>query len=136
MSQNRRDRPTRQQVKRVLQESLLRNYPNPDRKGCRGTDILRAMAEREFPDEHPFWDEHVSQCSPCYREFLNFRHEVLARESRNRRNARLALAAGLALAIGAGSIYLSRRQPQTSQPSTANKVTPSQPNQPLTLPPQ
>src|SRR5260370_14916380 len=94
------------------------------------------MAEREFPDEHPFWDEHVSKCSPCYREFLAFRHHVLARQSRNRRNASLATEAVIALVVGAGSIYVLRRQPQISHLATANQVGPSQPNQPLTVPSQ
>jgi hypothetical protein len=115
MPQNRQDRPTPKQVKRVLQEALLRNYPNPERKGCRGPEILREMAAREFPDEHPFWNEHVSECSPCYREFLDFRREIAGREVRQRRNTRLAIAAVIVLIIGAGSIYLSRRAPdQTS----------------------
>src|SRR5262249_24333472 len=82
-----------------------RNYPNPDRTGCRGPEILREMAEREFPHEHPFWDEHVSHCSPCYREFLDFRNRVLTLESRSRRNATLAVAVAIALIVAAGSIY-------------------------------
>src|SRR5262245_64117066 len=109
MSQNNRERPSPQEVKRVLQEALLRNYPNPERKGCRGSEILREMAEAEFPDEHPFWDEHVSHCSPCYREFLDFRNRVLTLESRSRRNARLAVAVAIML-IAAGSIYFFLRQ--------------------------
>src|SRR5215831_4463774 len=130
MSQDRRDRPTPQEVKRVLQEALLRNYPNPDRKGCRGTDILREMAAQEFPDEHPFWNQHVSECSPCYREFLDLQREIGDRESRNRRNTRLAIAAGLVLIIGATSIYLSRRAAdRTSTPATTAKGIPSPPNQ-------
>ena len=130
MSQDRRDRPTPQEVKRVLQEALLRNYPNPDRKGCRGTEILRQMAAQEFPDEHPFWNQHVSECSPCYREFLDLQREIADRESRNRRNTRLAIAAGIVLIIGAASIYLSRRAAdRTSTPSTTAEGTPSQPNQ-------
>jgi len=130
MSQDRRDRPTPKHVKRVLQEALLRNYPNPERKGCRGTEILREMAAQEFPDEHPFWNEHVSECSPCYREFLDFRREIVARESRHRRTMRLAVAAVIVLIIGAGSIYLSRRVPdRASTPPIANEGIPSQPNQ-------
>jgi hypothetical protein len=68
------------------------------------------MAEREFPHEHPFWDEHVSHCSPCYREFLDFRNRVLTLESRSRRNATLAVAVAIALIVAAGSIYFFLRQ--------------------------
>src|SRR6516225_7592031 len=104
MTQNRTDRPISEQVKRVLQEALLRNYPNPDRTGCPGAAILREMAQREFPHEDPFWDEHVSHCSPCYREFLDFRNRVLTLESRSRRNATLAVTVAIALIVAAGSI--------------------------------
>src|SRR5262245_66235885 len=116
MSQNNRERPSPQEVKRVLQEALLRNYPNPERKGCRGSEILREMAEAEFPDEHPFWDEHVSHCSPCYREFLELRGVVRAREGRDRRNKRLSIAAAVVLVIGVGWVYLVRRQTQITRP--------------------
>jgi hypothetical protein len=122
MSQNRRDRPTPKQVKCVLQEALLRNYPNPHSKGCRGPEILREMAAQESPDEHPFWNEHVSECSPCYREFLDFRHEIVGRESPHRRTTRLAIAATIVLIIAAGSIYLSRRADRTSTPPTALRI--------------
>src|SRR5919198_3330572 len=104
MSQDRRDRPTPNEVKRVLQEALLRNYPNPDRKGCRGSDILREMAAQEFPDEHPFWNQHVSECSPCYREFLDFQSEIAQREARSRRTTRLGIVAIIVLIVGAGAI--------------------------------
>src|SRR5437867_10433216 len=126
MSQDRRVRPTPKEVKRVLQEALLRNYPNPDRKGCRGSEILREMAAQEFPDEHPFWNQHVSECSPCYREFLGFQREIMDREAGSRRTTRLAVAAVIILIIGAGSIYLSRRTPDRPlTPPTANEGTPS-----------
>ena len=53
------------------------------------------------------------------------------REARNRRTMRLAIAAGIVLIIGAGSIHLSRRAADgSSTPPIANEVTPSQPNQP------
>jgi len=131
MIENKPDAPTSEQVKRVLQEALLRNYPNPDRTGCRGSSVLREMAEREFPHEHPFWDEHVSHCSPCYREFLDFRNRVLALESRKRRSMNVMLAAVVVLIVAAGSIVLLLRQPQGA-PSKANNVTPQQPATPQT----
>src|SRR5215475_11213637 len=110
MTENRPEAPTPEQLKRFLQGALLRSYPNPDRTGCRGTSILHEMAEREFPHEHPFWDEHVSHCSPCYREFLDFRNRVLSLESRSQRNARLAVAVVIVLIVAAGSIYFFLRQ--------------------------
>jgi hypothetical protein len=124
MTQNRTDGPSSEQVKRVLQEALLRNYPNPDRTGCPGAEILREMAQREFPHEDPFWDEHVSHCSPCYREFLDFRNRVLALESRKQRNASYAAAVAVILLVTVGAIYFFTRQ----SPGTTGtaKVTPPQ----------
>jgi len=95
------------------------------------------MAAQEFPDEHPFWNQHVSECSPCYREFLDLQREIADRESRNRRNTRLAIAAGIVLIIGAASIYLSRRaRDRTSTPPTTAKGILVQPNQSPTGGPQ
>lgn len=135
MSENRSEAPTSEQVKRVLQEALLRNYPNPDRTSCRGASILHEMAEREFPHEHPFWDEHVSHCSPCYREFLDFRNRVLALETRNRKNTRLAVAALAVLVVAVGSIYFLLQHPQGESKTTAH-LTPQQETGPQTSPPQ
>src|SRR5437667_1765802 len=58
---------------------------NPDRIGCRGSVALRQTAERRFPHPHPFWDEHVSRCSPCYAEFLVERDRVLQKWDRKER---------------------------------------------------
>jgi hypothetical protein len=135
MTQNRTDRPISEQVKRVLQEALLRNYPNPDRTGCPGAAILREMAQREFPHEDPFWDEHVSHCSPCYREFLDFRNRVLALESRKQRNTSYAAAVVVILLVTVGSIYFFTRQSPgkagtaklaTPQNSTVQQISPGQ----------
>lgn len=117
MTHSRPERPTPEQVKRVLQESLLRNYPNPDRQGCRGADVLREMAQRELPHEHSFWDAHVCRCSPCYREFLDFRNDVLAKESRSR-NSRYAIAALIGVLLIGGTVYFSLRAPSPVQPAS------------------
>src|SRR5262245_41343800 len=114
MSENQPQRPTAEQVKRVLQEAVLRSYPNPDRKGCQGVGILRKMAHKELPHEHPFWNEHVSHCSPCYREFLDLRNQALKGEST--RNTKLLVAAVVGLLVAAGSLYVSFRERPTAPP--------------------
>jgi len=114
MPKDRDDEISSEQLTRVLQKAMLRSYPNPDRIGCRGTEVLREMAERKFPNEHPFWDKHVEHCSPCYRVFLDFRNEILARwgrEERNQKRVRITAitAAIVVLLLVTGSIYLTAR---------------------------
>ena len=62
-------------LKRKLQDSILSQYPNPERKGCPGSAVLQSVATR-YSDESVEGDEnwhHVTHCSECYREFLDFR---------------------------------------------------------------
>jgi hypothetical protein len=42
--------------------------PNPDRVGCPSREALRALSRRERPIDDPGY-EHISNCSPCFREF-------------------------------------------------------------------
>jgi hypothetical protein len=41
--------------------------PNPERIGCPSREVLVALARRERPIDDPAYD-HLSECSPCYRE--------------------------------------------------------------------
>ena len=85
--------PTPEAMKRVLQEAVLRGYPNPERRDCPAPEALRAAANRRLPDEDPVWP-HVSHCSPCYREFLDMR--ATARERHRTVQALMALALAVA----------------------------------------
>ena len=61
-------------LKKQLQDSILRDYPNPERKGCPGGAVLRELAERPLDqavEDDPHW-HHITHCSECYREFLAF----------------------------------------------------------------
>ena len=73
-------------LKKLLQDSILRDYPNPARKGCPGGAVLRELAERPFEqpiDDDPHW-HHVTHCSECYREFLGFIEAFRGRVRRTR----------------------------------------------------
>ena len=96
--------PTPEEVKYVLQQAILRNYPNPERKGCPGSQALKRAAEQRLPFENPDW-EHTSHCSPCYGEFLEYRHEFLDETARAKRRSRIVAAAVLASFIVAGALY-------------------------------
>src|SRR4051812_44810991 len=98
MAENERNEPTPEQIKYVLQQSILRNYPNPERMGCPGRAAIEAAAERRVPPEDPNW-QHVRHCSPCYEEYLQARDRVLS-ERRHRRRVRVgAIAAGVTAVI-------------------------------------
>jgi hypothetical protein len=66
-------------VQKKLQQAILTSYPNPNREGCPGEEVLEDLARRAAEqgtlegDEH--W-EHVTHCSPCYREFLDAREQL------------------------------------------------------------
>ncbi len=40
--------------------------PNPSRRGCPPGRVIRALARRAFPSDHPGY-LHLTECSPCYR---------------------------------------------------------------------
>jgi hypothetical protein len=87
------DGPTPEQIKHVLQQSILRHYPNPERKGCLDSPTITAIAHQRLPHEDPSW-KHISHCSPCYREFLDCRKQFREKKARTdllRRRMRFAL---------------------------------------------
>jgi hypothetical protein len=43
-------------------------HPNPERSGCPGLWFVFAAAIRRLPAEHPVFS-HLTECSPCYREY-------------------------------------------------------------------
>ena len=68
-------------------EQLLRyGNPNPQRIGCPGQVVLQALARQELPTDHPA-ENHLGECSPCFREF----QEYQAKWQRNRRRTRIGL---------------------------------------------
>src|SRR6202000_501755 len=75
-------------LKKQLQDSILRDYPNPERKGCPGGAVLQELAERPLDEavESDPHRHHVTHRSECYREFLAFnnafRQRAKARRSR------------------------------------------------------
>ena len=91
--------PTEEQFQQMFREAVLRHYPNPERKGCLDSPIITAIAQQPLPHEDSRW-EHISHCSPCYREFLNSRNELL--EHRTREKAQKRLVIRLAILVAAG----------------------------------
>jgi hypothetical protein len=94
------------EIQRLLQQSILDNFPNPERRGCPGDVVLREVARRRLPIRDAHW-EHVTHCSPCFAEFLAIRRELAdARRGLVRRN-RVVLASALVI-VAAVSVVLFR----------------------------
>ena len=89
-------------LKDAVQEAILRNFPNPGRKGCPGDKVVREVAARRELIEDDTW-HHITHCSPCYATFLQYKDEI--RGERRRRGLFIlvgaALAACLLVTVGA-----------------------------------
>lgn len=61
-----------------MREGLFKAFPNPERKGCPGPEIIRAIvAGKLAPDEEDKWIDHFVLCSPCSKEFFETRRSHL-----------------------------------------------------------
>lgn len=80
----------------ALGRGLSKEFPNPERVGCPGSDVLRRIASHQMPlSEAEKWLDHLGSCSPCYADFKRLQE---AHES-SRRRMLLATAAGILLAV-------------------------------------
>ena len=102
----------------IVQQAILTGFPNPERKGCLDSTVLKALANRPRPIQDAAWD-HVTHCSPCYREFLDLRTD--AKQARRRLVVRRRLmvsgiAAALVIAGGITMYEVTNRGNQSSTP--------------------
>lgn len=79
-------------LQREYQKSVQASYPNPERHGCPGTDVLHDLAARsashEGIEEDGQWN-HVIHCGPCYQEYLELRESCrLGDEAKAHRESR------------------------------------------------
>jgi hypothetical protein len=79
-------------LQRKYQKAVQAAYPNPERHGCPGTEVLRGLAARSARFEDIEGDEpwkHVIHCAPCYREYLELRESCrLGDQAKAHREAR------------------------------------------------
>ena len=93
-----------QRILDVLTQGLSREFPNPERIGCPGSAVLRGIASHNLRlAEIHQWLDHLSACSPCYREFTELRKQVVSQ--RRRLQVWLAVAAVLILTV-AGWLWM------------------------------
>jgi hypothetical protein len=77
-------------VQKKIQQSILTSYPNPNRDGCPGGQALHDLARRAAAIGNLEGDEqweHVTHCSPCYREYLDAREQLRKKKESKQRNA-------------------------------------------------
>ena len=98
----------------ALGRGLLKEFPNPERSGCPGSDVLKRIASHEMPlTEAEKWLDHLTSCSPCYRDFI----ELQAGYRRRRMQTVLAIAASILIVAGiAGwALLFKQKGPPTVQ---------------------
>jgi len=90
----------------ALGRGLLKEFPNPERSGCPGSDVLKRIASRKMPlTEAEKWLNHLGSCSPCYSDFSQFRRTYEVRQ----RRSLLAVAASILITAGiAGWLLLQK----------------------------
>jgi hypothetical protein len=90
----------------ALGRGLLKEFPNPERSGCPGADVLKRIASRTMPlNEAEEWLDHLGSCSPCYSDFSEFRRVHKLRQKRNF----LAIAASILVVAGIAGWFLLQR---------------------------
>jgi hypothetical protein len=88
-----------------------RSNPNPDRTGCPPPETIDALARRALPMDHQGY-VHLTECSPCYEEFVGFLEDAGAGDVANpikRRATRWAAVAAALLLVAAGTWYFTAR---------------------------
>jgi hypothetical protein len=83
-------------VRKELQESALREFPNPERVGCPDQETLAGMSRRIIQMTQDQL-HHVTHCSPCFQTFLAIRQEIRQRRVVRIRIAAVACAAAIVL---------------------------------------
>jgi hypothetical protein len=100
----------------ALGRGLLKEFPNPERNGCPGSDVLKRIASKTMTlTEAEKWLNHLGSCSPCYKDFSELRE---VREVRRRRTL-FALPASILVAVGISGWALVRRHNETVVAQTA-----------------
>ena len=91
-------------------------FPNPDRAGCPGSDVLKRIASHEMPlAGAEQWLDHLGSCSPCYGDFSQLRKAFELR----RKRTFLAVAASILVAAGIAGWVLVQRHNEPLVAGTA-----------------
>ena len=101
----------------ALGRGLLNEFPNPERTGCPGSDVLKKIASHEMPlAEAEKWLDHLTSCSPCYSEFSKFQ----ATYRHRRTQTVLAIAASILIVVCLAGWALFLRFPSARETFISN----------------
>jgi hypothetical protein len=68
---------------KLLDRELAVGFPNSNRLGCPGTEILQRLARHQIPiSEIDPWIDHLGSCSECFADFNRLRVPSRARRQR------------------------------------------------------
>ncbi len=98
----------------ALGRGLLKEFPNPERTGCPGSDVLKRIASHAMPlAEAEKWLDHLTSCSPCYRDFS----ELQAGYRHRRMRTTLAIAASILIVVGVAgwALFFKQKGPAVVQ---------------------
>jgi len=89
-----------------LDRGLRDEFPNPERIGCPGHEIVAAIAAHKMPlSQAEAHLDHLTSCSPCYQDFLR-----LQADGRRRRLRMIfAVAASVLIVVGLATWAMLRR---------------------------
>jgi hypothetical protein len=81
----------------ALGRGLKDEFPNPERVGCPGREVIAAIAARRMPlSEAQTYLDHLGACSPCYHDFLGCQAKYRQRRTR----MIFAVAASVLIVVG------------------------------------
>jgi len=67
----------------ILRQGLATEFPNPERIGCPGNALLKGIAQGKVSlTEAEPWLDHLGSCSPCFKEFKEFRRQSAIQRQR------------------------------------------------------
>lgn len=107
----------RQEQPDPLQQLFLTAHPNPQRIGCPGVQVLKALARQRRPGDDPA-EAHLGECSPCFKEYLEFRREW-QRTQQRRQTIAVILTAAVILFVFVVSILW---MPRSSSERASNGI--------------
>ena len=98
----------------VLGRGLLKEFPNPERTGCPGPDVLKRITSHDMPlAEAEKWLDHLTSCSPCYSDFSQLQAAYQHRHTRTL----LAIAASILLVacLAGWAFFMKQKEPVVAQ---------------------